>query len=145
LIPDVVEIIESLPRIEGSPFVFSTSGKTPMAGQSRIKESLDAAVARLHRTRTGDADLSASIPHWTVHDIRRTVATGMARLGVPPHVADALLNHKGGVVSGVAAVYIRYGYLDERRAALETWDAHVACLIGSAPDIKRVSSGGRQA
>jgi hypothetical protein len=54
----------------------------------------------------------------------------MARLGVPPHVADALLNHKGGVVSGVAAVYIRYGYLDERREALETWETHVLSLLG---------------
>ena len=70
------------------------------------------------------------MPHWTVHDIRRTAATGMARLGVPPQVADALLNQKGGVISGVAAVYIRYSYLDERREALETWEAHVVSLLG---------------
>lgn len=131
LTPLMVEIIRSLPRIEGSPFVFTTTGKKPMAGQSRIKQALDATIERAESPKVGIEDNSASIPHWTVHDIRRTAATGMARLGVPPHVADALLNHKGGVVSGVAAVYIRYGYLDERRAALETWEAHVVSLLSS--------------
>ena len=51
--------------------------------------------------------------------------TGMARLGVPPHIADAVLNHKSGTIKGVAAVYNRHAYLEEQREALEAWEAHV--------------------
>lgn len=68
------------------------------------------------------------MPHWTFHDLRRTVTTGLARLGIHPHVADALLNHKSGAITGVAAVYNRHAYLDERRRALEAWEAHVLAL-----------------
>ena len=54
-----------------------------------------------------------------------SATTGMARLRVPPHIADAVLNHKSGTIKGVAAVYNRHAYLDERREALEKWEAHV--------------------
>ena len=56
-----------------------------------------------------------------MHDIRRTVASGMARIGVDPHVIEKVLNHKSGIISGVAAVYNRYGYEKEKRTALEKW------------------------
>ena len=52
----------------------------------------------------------------------------MAQLDVPPHIADAVLNHKTGTIKGVAAVYNRYAYLDERRKALEKWEAHVLAI-----------------
>jgi integrase len=61
------------------------------------------------------------IAKWTLHDLRRTAATGMARLSFPPHVIDRLLNHLGSAIRGVAAVYNRFEYLEERRAALEAW------------------------
>jgi hypothetical protein len=50
-------------------------------------------------------------------------------LRVPPHIIEAVLNHKSGIVSGVAAVYNRHAYLDEKREALEAWAGHVAKLI----------------
>ncbi len=53
----------------------------------------------------------------------------MARLGVAPHIADAILNHKNGTIKGVAAIYNRHAYLEERRAALEKWEAHVASIM----------------
>ena len=56
-----------------------------------------------------------------LHDLRRTAATGMARLNFPPHVVDKILNHVSGTIRGVAAVYNRFEYLEERRAALEAW------------------------
>jgi hypothetical protein len=57
---------------------------------------------------------------------------GMARLGVAPHVADKVLNHQAGTISGVAAVYQRHEFLAERKEALERWSAHVASLLKSA-------------
>ena len=68
------------------------------------------------------------MPDWSFHDLRRTATTGMARLGVPPHIADAVLNHKSGTIKGVAAVYNRHAYFDERREALEKWEAHVLAI-----------------
>ena len=61
------------------------------------------------------------IPPWRIHDLRRTAATGMARIGQPIHVVEAVLNHKSGAISGVAAVYNRYSYLEEKRKALNDW------------------------
>jgi hypothetical protein len=55
----------------------------------------------------------------------------MARLGVPPHVADKVLNHQSGTISGVAAVYQRHEFLAERKDALERWSAHLAWLLES--------------
>ena len=56
----------------------------------------------------------------------------MARLGIAPHVADKILNHQAGTISGVAAVYQRHDFLAERREALETWGAHVRRITGNA-------------
>ena len=64
-----------------------------------------------------------------MHDLRRTATTGMAKLKVPPHVADKVLNHVSGTIRGVAAIYNRFAYLDERRAALEAWGAHLTSLV----------------
>ena len=58
-----------------------------------------------------------------------TATTGMARLNIPPHVVDKILNHVSGSIRGVAAVYNRHSYVDERRAALEAWSRHVESLI----------------
>lgn len=68
-------------------------------------------------------------PEWRLHDLRRTCTTGMARLGIPPHVADRVLNHQSGTISGVAAVYNRFQYLDERREALCAWGKFVEALV----------------
>jgi hypothetical protein len=58
----------------------------------------------------------------------------MARLGIPPHVADKILNHQSGTISGVAAVYQRHDFLAERKGALERWGAHVSELLGEISD-----------
>jgi len=69
---------------------------------------------------------------WRLHDLRRTCVSGMARLGVAPHVADKILNHQAGTISGVAAVYQRHEFLAERRKALDIWGAHVGELLKRA-------------
>jgi len=110
-----IGIIKSLPRFEGSSFVFPARGREaqPYSGYSKGKRTLDAAIG-LH--------------DWTLHDLRRTAATGMARLGVPPHVVERILNHSTGTFGGVAGVYNRFQYLPEMRQALATWEAHVLRL-----------------
>lgn len=71
-------------------------------------------------------DKLSGVSEWTIHDLRRTVATGLAQLGVAPHVIERVLNHISGTFGGVAGVYNRFQYQDEMRAALELWAKHVS-------------------
>ena len=109
---EAMAIIEAMPQM-GS-FVFTSQGKTPFSGFSKAKHRLD--------------ELSG-VTNWRLHDIRRTVATGMAMLGVAPHIADKVMNHQSGTISGVAAVYQRHHFLDERKTALEAWSEHVQSSV----------------
>jgi integrase len=76
---------------------------------------------------------------WTLHDLRRTFATNLAALRVPPHIIERLLNHKfgsiqnqtDGTVSAVAEVYNRYAYMDEMREAVSKWESHLTSLLNS--------------
>lgn len=113
------KILQELPMT--GEYVFSTTGHTSVSGFSKAKKRL---VALIDQKRAGDNP----ILDWSFHDLRRTATTGMARLGIPPHIADAVLNHRSGTIKGVAAVYNRHAYLDERRKALEAWEAHVASI-----------------
>jgi integrase len=98
-------------------YVFTTNGKTPFSGFSKSKKRLN--------------ELS-EVTDWTLHDIRRTVVSGMARLGIQPHIADKILNHQSGTISGVAAVYQRHEFLDERKTALDAWSNHVQSLVSGS-------------
>jgi integrase len=93
--------------------VFSGDGKGLFQGYSKAKVRLD----RL-----------SGVSDWTLHDLRRTVVSGMARLGIAPHVADKILNHQSGTISGVAAVYQRHEFLHERKMALDTWGQFISSL-----------------
>jgi integrase len=95
-------------------FVFSFSGTKPFQSFSAAKRELDKL---------------SEVTGWRLHDLRRTCVSGMARLGVSPHVADKVLNHQTGTISGVAAVYQRHEFLAERKDALERWGCHVARLL----------------
>lgn len=70
---------------------------------------------------------------WTAHDLRRTVATGMAGLGIEPHVGEMVLNHVGAARAGVAGIYNRHRYVAEKRRALEVWARHLAGIIEAEP------------
>lgn len=74
-------------------------------------------------------DKALEVAPYTLHDLRRTFSSNMARLGAPIHVTEKLLNHISGTVSGVAAVYNRYSYLDEMRLAVSQHDDHLAKLL----------------
>ena len=101
-------------------FVFSLSGSHPFRRFSAAKRELD----RL-----------SGVSPWRLHDLRRTCVSGMARLGVAPHVADKILNHQCGTISGVAAVYQQHEFLEERRQALDIWGTHVEQLLSRTEDI----------
>ena len=107
-----MRVLEALPKM--GAYLFSVRAG-PVAGYARGKRTLDKAIG--------------PIAPWTFHDLRRTVASGMAGLGVAPHVVDRILNHRSGVVKGVARVYQRFEYVSERAAALNLWAAHVLKLV----------------
>jgi integrase len=123
-----VSVLRSIPRV-GNGAVFTTNGRT-VSGFSHGKNLLDAAMLAAQRDELGAQ--AEAIPHWILHDLRRTAATGMARLNIAPHVVDKILNHVSGTIRGVAAVYNRFEYLDERRAALEAWGQYVTGLVKPA-------------
>jgi integrase len=106
------------------PLVFSLLGAKPFQEFSRAKRRLD--------------HLSG-VTGWRLHDLRRTCVSGMARLGIAPHVADKILNHQSGTISGVAAVYQRHDFLAERQEALARWGIHLARIVGDAAGDRRTN------
>ena len=133
---DAVAILKALPRIDApkvdgetkpSPLVFTTNGKTPVSGFSKAKEQIDAAMAEILKAEVGDDFKEPA--RWTFHDLRRTAASGMAGLGIAPHIVEAALNHKSGTIKGIAAVYNRYSYADEKKAALEAWTRKLDAIV----------------
>lgn len=101
-----LRLLAEVPRFADCDWVFTTTRRSPISGFSKALRHIHA------QSETCD---------WRFHDLRRTAASGMARLRVPPHVVEKVLNHISGTISGVAAVYNRYGYDAERREALDNW------------------------
>jgi integrase len=136
-----LRILASLPRVEAGPrqagFIFTTNGTTPVSGFSRAKEGFDKAMLVALRTAAlerGDDPENVEAPaHWVLHDLRRTAASGMACLGIAPHVVEAALNHKSGAIKGVGAVYNRYSYGAEKRTALDAWARRLNGIATGAP------------
>jgi integrase len=137
-------ILKSLPQPHRG-LVFSVTGDDAVSGFSRAKDRIDAAMLRLRRRELGLPEtedelrrhleipkrkpLPVEIAHWTFHDLRRTAVTKMAEdLKIAPHIVDKILNHASGTIRGVAAIYNRAQYLDERRAALEAWSNWLLAL-----------------
>ncbi len=100
--------------------VFSTSSGAGFTAHSRGKAKLDEVLA---------ADGGEPVPAWRLHDLRRTLATGLQVLGVRFEVTEAVLNHLSGARSGVAGVYQRHHWTDEKRAALQAWADHIDALL----------------
>jgi integrase len=115
-----VAILKSHPARAGRDFMFGDGPRNAndrqggFQGWSKSKAALDK---------------QARIGSWRLHDVRRTVATRMAELGVQPHVIEAVLNHISGHKAGVAGVYNRSSYAAEKKAALDLWGRHVQAVI----------------
>jgi integrase len=104
---------------------FTATGKSPVSGWSKIERRLDTAMLALARA---DRGADAAIREWRLHDLRRTCATNMAELGIPPHNIEVALNHVRHQ-AGVAGIYNRAEHSAECKAALELWAAHVEALV----------------
>ncbi len=119
-------ILEAVPRRNSTELLFPTrwADDRPLSGWSRFKQ-----------------EMADGLPHWTLHDLRRTFATRLAELKVAPHIVERLLNHKmggitnktDGIVSAVAEVYNRAAYLPEMREAVALWEQHLGTLIDQGP------------
>ena len=143
LVAPALAIIAGLPRfsmgdeVEDAKlpgFLFTTTGTSHVTGFSKAKVALDKLVA---------ADGGEALAPWTLHDLRRTAATGLARLGVNLPVIERILNHVSGSFGGVAGVYQRHTFADEMRQALDRWAGHVERLTngqgGSVVEMVRAS------
>jgi integrase len=113
-------VLDSMPRLAGCDFVFTTTGRTPISGYSRAKEIIDREIAK-----------DRGIEPWRLHDLRRTGVTHLAALGFDSIVVDKLLAHQPGKLRGVAGIYQRHDFARERATALDAWAAHV---IGTEAD-----------
>ncbi len=104
-------------RVDGKGFDGHNKAK------ARFEKECNAAWSKL----VGEDD--AEIDHWTLHDLRRTFSTLHARIGTPPHVTEALLNHKTGTRSPIQRIYDRHTYIPEMRTAIDNYEAHLTKLL----------------
>jgi integrase len=118
----VCAILERQPKRKGRDHIFGI-GNGGFSGWSDCKARIDAAILAKRGRRA--KPMSA----WRLHDLRRTAATGMAELGVQPHIIEAVLNHVSGHKAGVAGIYNRAKYAGEMRDALQRWADHVEALV----------------
>ena len=114
-----IAVLESLPRIAGE-YVLTTNGTSPASGYSKGKRRLDAL-------------LPPTMPEFRLHDLRRTVASGMAGLGINLPVIEKVLNHSSGSFAGIVGVYQKHEFSDEKRHALEAWGRFVTDLVSDRP------------
>ena len=120
IIADMPKLVPQTPRPDD--YVW---GDTPVGHFHRVKDELDAHM--------GDT------PKWTVRDIRRSVASGMARIGVPVPVVEKILAHRKGTFAGVVGVYQKYSFLDEMAVAAQRWSDHIEQLvIGKAAKVVKL-------
>src|SRR5215468_10245097 len=126
-----LDILKAVPRLAGSPYVLTTNGAAPSSGFGKNKKKLDGL-------------LPTKMAPWRLHDLRRTCASALARLAVPVHVTEAVLNHRSGVISGVTAVYQRYDFASEKAAALQTWSDFLTALVEGKPASKVVRLRGKR-
>jgi integrase len=106
-------VLGNAPRILGNEHVFAAN-RGYARSYAQAKSDLDA--------------LMPKCPRWTFHDLRRTLVSGMARLGIPLHVIEKVVNHTSGTFAGIVSVYQRHSFADEKREALERWAQHVVSL-----------------
>lgn len=116
----VRELLRSAPRFGDLVF---PGLRGPFNGWSKAKAALDA---------------KSGVTNWRIHDLRRTAATGLQRLGVRLEVTEQILNHVSGSRAGIVGVYQRHDFASEKRTALDAWGAHVAALAEGRESIGNV-------
>jgi integrase len=124
LSPLALSMLEELPRFARGDFVFGQGGQAPFANVGHAKARLDRMIAEAR---------SEPMPGWRLHDIRRTIATGLQRLGTRLEVIEAVLGHVSGSRAGIVGIYQRHRFKDETRMALAAWGEHVMGLHSPEP------------
>lgn len=114
-------VLDAMPKVRNTHgFLFTTNDTTTVSGFSRAKSRIDKLMAEY---------AEAEIEPWVIHDLRRTAASGMARLGIALPVIERALNHVSGTFAGVVGVYQKHEFTEERKDAFERWAAHVTALV----------------
>ena len=128
----VQDILNDIVRVESrARLVFTTTGNTPVSGHFKARNRLARFMKEIATAERGE---EVEIEHWNLHDLRRTAATNMARLGIPVRVTEAALNHVSGTGGGIVAVYQRHDFADEKRGAMDAWARFVADLVTDQAD-----------
>jgi hypothetical protein len=124
------EVIASVPRIKNGKYLFSLSaGKRPLSMTGPIKADLDKRMERTLKAmarRGGEDHHAVDLPHWTNHDLRRVVRSGLSALRVQHDVAEAILAHRP---PGIVGTYNLHEYEDEKAEALEKWAQRLNSIV----------------
>ena len=121
-------VLQGLPRIGEEGFIFTTNGKTPVSGFSRAKSQIDQAM--LSALRKANGEHAEGPKPWVFHDLRRTVATNLQKVGIRLEVTEAVLGHVSGSRAGIVGVYQRHNWAEEKRHALDAWARRLDEIVG---------------
>jgi integrase len=116
-------IIKAQPVTGSKRFLFSIDGERPVTTFSRAKERIDTAIAKLRGPQ------AEPMPAWVFHDLRRTMVSGMARLGIELPVIEKCINHKSGTFRGIVGVYQRHSFAQEKEVAFSAWARFVEQVV----------------
>jgi integrase len=123
-------VIAAQPKHDNCDYVFPSRANTPYSGFSKSKARLDKVVFAAMKKQAKKGAKVEPIPNWTLHDLRRTAKTLMARAGVRPDISERVLGH---VIAGVEGTYDRHSYADEKRDALEKLAAIIERIVTPLP------------
>ncbi|MWV11149.1 integrase arm-type DNA-binding domain-containing protein [Pseudomonas sp. R-28-1W-6] len=123
LSPAALAILDGMPRFAGCPYVFTTNGRTPISGWGKAKVRLDEYMS---------TELGESVGDWRLHDLRRTLASGLAGLGTRSEVIKRVLGHAASSSDVTAVHYVWHGYDAEALAAVQAWGDHINELVSGA-------------
>ena len=143
LFPALTELLASIPIIGDNLFKTGRTGDKPLNSFTVAKERLDAAILDGRRrdaeAQGGRVRKVEAMPHWTLHDLRRTMRTRLSKLGVVPEITERVIGH---VPSGVRAVYDRHQFREEKRVALARWAQSLANIVDPSDKVVVLSPGG---
>jgi integrase len=134
LTSEILEVFDAVPNFKRGAFIFSTTfGESPVWISDKVKKRLDMRMLRVLRAmarKRGEDPSKVELPHWTNHDIRRTVRSNLSKLKISEEAREALLAHAR---PGIKGTYDHHDYLDEKREALELWAARLRSITTPAP------------
>lgn len=122
----MLEVLDAVPRFKDVDRLFPAVGNASreMSGDQKVKDRID----KLMRKTMLEAE-APEPENWCVHDFRRTIATGLQRLGFRPDIADQVIGHVGSTRRGAGVHYLHHGYDEERKQALETWSRNIQHVV----------------